>query len=220
VVRLEIFQTIAGWHRQGMALREMARRLELDVKTVRRIVAKIDGGAKQPTYRARSSKLDPFAERISELAATGRTARSIYGELSEATSFSASYDLVRRWVTRLRQREPKVYERLEHPPGAEGQIDFATLMRVRYGERTVTAHAFIMSWPHSRWVYEDVVIDQTVPTFLGAIQDGICESGSAPARVTPDNLASAVLRRQARRSPQGRSGIARPCDNRDHARSL
>jgi type I restriction enzyme S subunit len=42
VVRLEIFQTIAVWHRQSMAHREMARRLKLDVKTVRRIVAKIE----------------------------------------------------------------------------------------------------------------------------------------------------------------------------------
>ena len=218
MVRLEIFQTIAVWHRQGMPLREMARRLELDIKTVRRIVAKIEGGAKQPTYKARRSKLDQFTERISELAATGRTARSIYGELSEAASFAASYDLVRRWVARLRRRDPKVYERLEHPPGAEAQVDFAKLGRVRCGERTVTAHAFIMTWPHSHYVYEDVVIDQTVPTFLGAIQDGIWESGSAPSRLTPDNLASAVLRRQLGLRPYQRD-FANFCAHYDIAPS-
>jgi transposase len=215
---LEIFQTIAVWHWQGMALREMARRLELDIKTVRRIVAKIDGGAKQPTYKARGSKLDPFSERIAELAATGRTARSIYGELTEEPSFCASYDLVRRRVGRLRQRDPKVYERLEHPPGAEAQVDFATLGRVRYGERMVSAHAFIMTWPHSHFVYEDVVIDQTVPTFLGAIQDAIGESGSAPARLTPDNLASAVLRRQLGLRPYQRD-FANFCAHYDIAPS-
>jgi|GEM_PF-6778801 len=79
-------------------------------------------------------------------------------------------------------RDPKVYERLEHPPGAEAQVDFAKLGRVRYGARMVTTWLFVMTWPHSHWVYEDVVIDQTVPTFLGCIQDAIWASGSAPQR--------------------------------------
>jgi transposase len=149
VVRLEIFQTIAAWHREGMALREMARRLTLNIKTIRRIVGNIEAGAKQPTYKRRASKLACFQERIAELAATGRTAWSIYSELNTEPSFSGSYDLVKRRVRKLRAPDPKVYERLEHPPGAEAQVDFAKLARVRWGARTVTAWAFIMTWPHS-----------------------------------------------------------------------
>jgi transposase len=115
---LEIFQTIALWHRQGMALREMARRLSVNIKTIRRIVGKIEAGAKQPRYKKRASKLACFEDRIAELVAAGRTAWSVHGELV-GESFSGSYDLVKRRVRELRARDPKVYERLEHPPGAE-----------------------------------------------------------------------------------------------------
>lgn len=196
MVRLEIFQTIAVWSKQGMALREMARRLKLNIKTVRRIVARIARGAKQSDYKQRASKLAPFDQQIVELAAIGRTAWSIFGELSADQSFSGSYDLVKRRVREVRAREPAVFERLDHPPGAEAQVDFAKLGRVRFGARMVTTWLFVMTWPHSHWVYEDVVLDQRVETFLGCIQDAIWASGSAPGRLTPDNLASAVLRRQ------------------------
>jgi transposase len=160
---LEIFQTIAVWHRQRMPVREIARRLDIDRNTVRRIIRKIEAGAQAPSYASRGSKLAPFEQRIAELAALGRTAWSICGELKSDPSFSGSYDLVKRRVRELRVRDPKVYERLEHPPSAEAQVDFAKLGRVRYGARMVTTWSFVMTWPHSHWVYEDVVIDQTVP---------------------------------------------------------
>ena len=215
---MEIFQTIAVWHGEGMAHREIARRLNVDVKTVRRIVSKIKSGADRPQYKTRASKLDAFDERIAELAAAGRTAWSIYGELKGAPSFSASYDLVVRRVRELRPHDPKVFERLEHPAGDEAQVDFGMLGRVLDGERMVTAWLFVMVWPHSHWVFEDVVLDQTVPSFLGCIQDAIRESGSAPKRLTPDNLASAVLRRQLGLRPYQRD-FANFCAHYDIAPS-
>jgi transposase len=218
VVRLEIFQTIAVWHRQRMPVREIARRLDIDRNTVRRIIRKIEAGAQAPSYASRGSKLAPFEQRIAELAALGRTAWSICGELKSDPSFSGSYDLVKRRVRELRVRDPKVYERLEHPPSAEAQVDFAKLGRVRYGARMVTTWSFVMTWPHSHWVYEDVVIDQTVPTFLGCIQDAIWASGSAPQRLTPDNLASAVLRQQLGLRPYQRD-FANFCAHYDIAPS-
>jgi len=52
---VELFQTIAVWHERGMALREMDRRLSLDVKTVRRIVKKIESGYERPHYKRQGS---------------------------------------------------------------------------------------------------------------------------------------------------------------------
>ncbi|MDQ2865041.1 MAG: helix-turn-helix domain-containing protein [Candidatus Eremiobacteraeota bacterium] len=42
------FDTIRHWHEQGMSRREMARRLHVDVKTVRRQLRKMAAGATQP----------------------------------------------------------------------------------------------------------------------------------------------------------------------------
>jgi len=195
VIRLELFETIRLWHAQGMATRQIARRLGVCPKTVRRHLAKIDGGALAPQRATPPSMLEPFLDRLAELTAAGRTAWSIYEELQGA-GFSGCYDTVKRAVRQLRHRDPKVYERLEHPPGAEAQVDFTELSRVEHQGRRVRTWCFQMIWPHSRWRYLEVVLDQTVPTFLGCIQRAIQASEAIPQRLVPDNLTSAVLRRQ------------------------
>ena len=196
MIRLELFQTIRLWHEQGMARREIARRLHVDVKTVRRNLEKIQAGATQPFRRSSGSKLSPFVEGIEEWVAQGRSAWSIYCDLRDDPAFVCSYELVKKYVARIRMHEPKVFERLEHPPGAEAQVDFSSLPPVDIDGRAVRPHAFAMIWPHSHWRYQTVVLDQTVPTFLRCIQEGIRASGAVPQRLVPDNLRSAVLRRQ------------------------
>ncbi|TAM60820.1 IS21 family transposase [bacterium] len=208
VIRLELFETIRLWHGQGMATREIARRLGICPKTVRRHLDKIDRGAKAPQRATPPSKLDPFLDRITELTAVGRTAWSIYEELRTDLAFTGCYDTVKRAVRRLRHHEPKVYERLEHLPGAEAQVDFTELARVDHQGRRVRTWCFQMIWPHSRWRYLEVVLDQTGPTFLGCIQRALQASGAIPQRLVPDNLTSAVLRRQMGLRPYQRDFAA------------
>jgi len=45
VISVALFQTIQEWHDGGVEKREIARRLKVDVKTVRRIIRKIEAGA-------------------------------------------------------------------------------------------------------------------------------------------------------------------------------
>lgn len=101
---------------------------------MRRHIRKIDAGAAAPARVSPGSKLDPYAERITELAASGRTAWSIYVVLREEPGFPASYELVKKRVAASRRRDPRVYERLEHRPGVEMQADFGELVRVQYAQ--------------------------------------------------------------------------------------
>lgn len=188
------FDSIRHWHEQGMSRREIARRLHVDVKTVRRQIRKMAAGATQPQRRSPGSKLDSYRERLQHLIENGRTAWSIYQELCAEPAFRGSYELVKKYVARRRERQPKVYERLEHSPGAEAQADFGELVRVTYQGRMVRTWAYVVVWPHSRWRYAEVVLDQTVPTFLNCVQNGVRESGAIPEQFTIDNLASGVLR--------------------------
>jgi len=106
VISVALFQTIQEWHNGGVEKREIARRLKVDVKTVRRIIGKIEAGAVAPARSSPGSKLDPFAERIVELAASGRTAWNVHLALREDPAFTASYELVKKRVARLRRRDP------------------------------------------------------------------------------------------------------------------
>ncbi len=200
MIPLELFETIRLWRELGVPRREIARRMQLDRKTVNRAIKKIEAGATAPFRSSPGSKLAPFLERIAEAAVAGRTAQSIYEELSADPSFPGScYDLVKRAVRALRAsrgKEPRVFERLAHRPGAEAQFDFGELARVPHHGREVRTWAFVMIWPHSRWRFETVVFDQSVPTLLGCIQSALIASCCIPERLSEDNLLSAVLRRQ------------------------
>jgi len=191
---MALFETIRLWRSAGMPTREIARLLHVDVKTVRRSIRKIENGAAAPARTSPGSKLEPFQERIAELAGTRRTAWRIYVELRENPAFTASYELVKKRVARLRIQQPRIFERLEHLAGAEVQIDFGELVRVLHQDRTVRTWAFVAVWPHSKYRYVEVVLDQSVPTFLSCIQNALIASGAVPERISADNLAAAVLR--------------------------
>jgi transposase len=197
VIHVSLFDTIAHWHGQ-MPKREIARRLNIDIKTVRRVLRKQAAGATAPSKANAPSKLVAYHPRVAELFEAGRTAWSIYAELAEDPAFPCSYEIVKRYVRKLRQQNPKVYERLEHPPGAEVQIDFGELARVEIAGRAMRTWALVGIWPHSRYRFSVLVTDQTVPAFLAAIQEGIRWCGSIPERLTLDNLTSGVVRDRLR----------------------
>jgi len=69
VISVALYQTIQEWHGSGVGRREIARRLKIDVKTVRRYLRKIEAGILMPKRSSPVSKLDPFLDRITELAA-------------------------------------------------------------------------------------------------------------------------------------------------------
>lgn len=194
MISMALFQTIQEWSSQGVEKREIARRLQIDVKTVRRHLRKIEAGATAPARTSPGSKLDAYMNRITELAAGGQTAWNVYLVLREEAAFTASYELVKKHVARLRRHEPRVYERLQHAPGAEMQADFGELTRVWYQGHLVRAWAYVAVWPHSRYRYAEVVLDQSVPMFLSAMQNGIFAAQAVPERISVDNLAAAVLR--------------------------
>ena len=193
MISVALFDSIAHYHEQGMSRREIARRLKIDPKTVRRNLRKVLAGATEPQRTSPGSKLDRYRERIKARADEGWTAWSIHQELSAESDYDACYELVKKLVARLRVREPKVYERLEHPAGEEAQADFGELMRVMHEGKLVRTWAYLAWWPHSDWRYAEVVLDEAVPTFLTCVQNGIRESGAIPQRFSIDNLGSGVF---------------------------
>jgi transposase len=195
VIPVAIFDTIRHWRSRGLSRREIARRLHIDIKTVRRHLRKIEGGATAPVRISPGSKLDPYRDRIQELAEAGATGWRIYLEL-RAAGCEVSYELVKKYVAKLRRREPRIFERLEHPPGVEAQADFSELVRVQHQDQLMRTWVYLVIWPHSSWRYAEVVLDQQVPTFLGCVQNGFIAADAVPERFSIDNLAAGVLRQR------------------------
>ena len=51
---MAIFETVRHWRSSGVYRREIARRLNINIKTVRRTLLRIDGGATAPTRISKS----------------------------------------------------------------------------------------------------------------------------------------------------------------------
>lgn len=184
---------IGALHEEGVANKAIARRLGVDVRTVRKYIARIERGAEGPRRTRVASKLDRFGAQIEAKVEQGLSAVQIYQDLCGQEGFGASYETVKRRVRGLRRTEPQVYCRQTFAPGEEAQIDFGDIGRLLVGDRLRRVYLFVLTLCFSRLAYYELVLDQTVPTFLGAIRRAFEFLGGVPQRLKPDNLRSAVL---------------------------
>ncbi|MHC4917343.1 MAG: IS21 family transposase [Planctomycetota bacterium] len=180
-------------HEEGVANKAIARKLGVDVRTVRKYVRRVGAGAQEPQRAMVASKLDPFHERIAAKVEQGLSAVQIYQDLCGEAGFAASYETVKRRVRGLRRTEPQVYCRMQYQPGEEAQIDFGEIGRLLVGQRMRRVYLFVLTLCFSRLAYYELVLNQKVVSFLGAIRRGFEFVGGVPARLKPDNLRSAVL---------------------------
>jgi len=194
LIAMSTFLAVRALRDQGVPKKEIARRLGIDRRTVRKYVRRIDRGETEPKRVLRGpAKLDPFRGVIEEKVASGLSAVQVFQDLGAREDFDASYPTVRRLVQRLRAVEPEVYCRMRFRPGEEAQIDFGEVGRVPDGDRLVRVWLYVMTLCYSRLAYYELVLDQTVPTFLGATARAFGFFGGVPERVKPDNLRAAVL---------------------------
>ena len=193
MIQMSMFLSIQALHEQGEAKKAIAKRLGLDVRTVRRYLKQLRRGAREPRRSRGASKLDRFQPVIEKKVDEGLSATQIYQDLCAKEDFDASYPTVHRLVQKLRPKEPEVYCRMRYLPGEEAQIDFSDVGRFGVDGRLRRVYLFVMTLCWSRLAYYELVLDQKVPTFLGAIRRGFEFFGGVPKRLKPDNLRSAVL---------------------------
>ena len=195
MINVTKFNVIKALLEDGVPLKAIARQAGVDVRTVRRYRSQIAEGDREPIRRQAPTKLEPWRDRIAAKVEKGLSAVQIWQDLRREPGFTASRETVGRLVAKMQPvRTGSVYCRLRFAPGEEAQIDFGEVGRLLMPDgRRRRCYLFVMTLCHSRFAYYDLVTDQTVPTFLGAIARGFAAFGGAPLRVKPDNLRSAVL---------------------------
>jgi len=161
---------------------------------VRKHRRRIEQGASGPDRASGPGKLARFSDAIEELVGRGMSAVQIYQELAASDrGFDASYATVRRLVKQLRHSAPKVFCRMRYAPGEEAQVDFGYVGRLQRAGKLRQTWLFVLTLCWSRYAYYELVTDQTVPTFLGALRRAFEFFGGVPQRLKPDNLKAAVL---------------------------
>lgn len=159
-----------AYYQERQTIAAIARRLDVDRKTVRRCVRDV---AWQPYRRpARADTLlaahaDWLRQRAPEVA---YSARILYQELRRQHRFTGGYDTVKRFVAPLRavaQADHLTQTRFETAPGQQSQVDWGEVrVRLRHGPGKL--HIFVLTLGFSRRGFYWASPDQRLSQFLEA----------------------------------------------------
>lgn len=196
---------------RGESQHEIHRRTGVDRKTIRRYArlsnspmatgsAESDVQNPPPRPPARAPKAarsacEPHREWIEAQVALGRNAQAIYQDLVEQHGFAQQYNSVKRFVRRLRVRDPERFDVLESDPGEEAQVDFGL------GAPTVTnkgkyrrPYLFVMTLKYSGKSFRKVVWKADQETWARLHEEAFRTLGGTVSYVVLDNLKAGVIR--------------------------
>ena len=189
----EMHTTIKTLFQKGYNKSEIARMLEIDRKTVRKVLKELDENG-VVERKKRKSILDPFKEFINIQVAKNLSAKRIFQDMKRDLGYEGSYDTVKRYVAQIKKSQPKAYMVLNSLPGEEAQVDFGYIgtIKLKNGKRK-KAWIFIMELSYSRYMYVEIVFNQSVVTFLDCHKKAFKYFGGVPKTVKIDNLKAAIL---------------------------
>ena len=202
----------------GVSQREIARRTGIDRKTVRRYARQANSpgvatgsepitvqnppprppapvaGPAPPTLLTPSA-CEPHRSWIEEQVQLGRNAQSIYQDLVETRQFDHAYNSVKRFVARLKARDPERFDVLEFLPGEEAQVDLGqgalTLYRPGKYRRP---YLFVMTLKYSGKCFRKVAWKMDQETWARLHEEAWRSFGGCPLYVVLDNLKQGVIR--------------------------
>lgn len=175
---------------QKKSQREIARQLGVHRDVVRRLIKEMETGQPPGQYR-RPNKMDGYEPVVKGYLEQGLSAQLIWQRLCQGQGLKVSYPTVRRFVFKLKGQECFVPMHCE--AGEEAQVDFGYLGRfVLPDGSTVKVWGFCMVLSYSRYAYFEVVLDQSLLTFLICHRRAFESFNGVPATLRLDNLKAGV----------------------------
>jgi transposase len=184
---------------EGLKYSQIAHALGLDNRTVARWANEKQYQPRKSTQR--KSKLDPFKNDIIRmLEKHSYTAAQIYQQIIK-DGFGGGSTIVEDYVRKVRPKKTEAYLKLVFAPGECAQVDWGSYGTVNVGSTTRRLSFFVMVLCHSRMMYVEFTVLQTIEHFLGCHQNAFQYFGTVPQKIMVDNLKSAVLKRTVGQAP-------------------
>ena len=185
--------TIKTLYEQGYNKSQIARMLNVDRKTVRKVIWSDESGYEEMPAKEYSSQFDPYKDYILAKIEKGLTIKRIHQDLVREHSITGTYSGVRHYVRKHRPPEQETFMVLHSLPGEESQVDFGYIGRLNVGGKTRKAWVFIMVLSYSRYMYAEITFDQSVKTFISCHVNAFRYFNGVPKIIKVDNLKAAVI---------------------------
>ena len=182
----EEWMDIIELFRQGISVREIARRTGHSRNTV----AKLVGQKAPPVFRkpGRRSKLDPYKEYLKQRYQDYRLSCVRLFEEIRAQGYDGSPDVVERYIKQIKDEQvvaAKATLRFETPPGQQAQADWAHVGEDAAGK----IYAFVMVLSFSRMLFVTFTRSMDVPTLMRCHQEAFDYFGGVVQTILYDNMA-------------------------------
>jgi transposase len=128
------------------------------------------------------------------------TATQIFQRIREE-GFEGGYSIVKNYVRRVRPRRLPAFLKLSFPPGECAQVDWGSHGSVPVGSTRRRLSFFVMVLSHSRMMYVEFTVSQTMEHFLACHYNAFVSFGGVPKKIMVDNLKCAVLKRVIGQTP-------------------
>jgi transposase len=153
----------------------------------------VEGPGSPAPGTGQRSACEPYREFIEGKLAEGLHGKRIWQDLVDERGYQHGYPSVKRFVRKLKAREPQRVWRLECLPGEEAQIDYGTLW-VRVGGKRRKIHVLRVTLSHSRKGYTEAMPRQDTESFVRGIENALRHFGGVPRLLVLDNLKAGVLK--------------------------
>ena len=185
--------------KKGLSLREIARKLGIHRKTVRKYLEHPELIGRYVMSKPRKSMLTPYMGTIdSWLAEDGQYKGTwIYDHL-QPLGYTGSYEMVKRKVRQLKEdMGRKAYIRFETEPGRQAQVDFGEFQVQRDDGGVEKYYLFSMILGYSRKLYAELIEKCDLPNFLDCHIRAFEYFGGVPQEIVYDRMKNVFIRKVA-----------------------
>jgi transposase/5S rRNA maturation endonuclease (ribonuclease M5) len=223
VLKPHLQTTIETLLEKGVSQREINRKTGVDRKTIRKY-AQVhqrlsNDHSKSPTlatgFEVQSGQIPPrrppasgedlakhgqsaceiHRQWIESQVKLGRNAMAIYQDLVEQYTFTHQYNSVKRFVRKLKKKDPRQYDRLEFLMGEEAQVDYGQgALTLATNGRYRRPRLFIMTLKYSGRAFRKVVWKSGQEAWAKLHEQAFRYFGGCTQYVTLDNLKEGVIK--------------------------
>jgi len=195
-------QTVFEIHRLnnlGWKQRKIARKLGLSRPTVKKHIENPEPPRRKKIIR--SSKLDPYKDRIKALLEDDPEAKApVVLQRTEKDGFDGKITIVRDYLKNLRGQQTfrTPFIRFESSPGQQMQIDWGHFGSLCYDETMRKLYAMAAIECYSRMAYVEFTHSQNQQVLHQALLNAFVYFGGSTEEMVVDNMITAVIERQGR----------------------
>jgi transposase len=209
VVTVDDYGAIRRAHRDGMSIRQIARRLGHSRKTVRHALTHADPHPEPLTRNRTAPKLGPFQARIDQILVEDRTAppkqrhtaAQIYRRLRGEDGYHGGYAQVQRYLRKHRRRHEETFIPLGHLPGRRLEADFGHI-HVDFPDGRRLVPFLVTTWAYSNAPFVLALPFERTEAILEGMVAALEFFGAVPKEVWWDNprtVATLILLGRERR---------------------